>query len=216
MDAAIGAWQSQVAAHHAQSIRIQQAGGWTGEGQGAFFASLFNADPLRTDDPVLNRLYVEIPSGASVLDVGGGAGRYALPLALRGHRVTVVEPSIPMLEQLRSGMRALGIEIAIVQQTWEEAVVDPADVVLAAHVVYGVEDIAPFVRKLQAHAQARVLVPAFMESPPTLIAPLWPPVHGETRINLPALPELLAVLWALDIFPDLTMFEPTPAETEHG
>src|SRR5436305_644597 len=80
---AVEAWKERVEAHHAQSIRTQQAMGWSSAGQGGFFASLFSADPRRTDDPVLDLLISQIPAGASVLDVGGGAGRFALPLALR-------------------------------------------------------------------------------------------------------------------------------------
>jgi hypothetical protein len=69
---------------------------------------------------------------------------------------------------------------------------------------------------LQDHARRRVLLPAFMQSPPSHFAPLWPMVHGEERINLPALPELLPALWELEIYPDLVMFGPEPAETVHG
>ena len=34
---------------------------------------------------------------------------------------------------------------------------------------------------------------------------MWEPVHGDARINLPALPELVNILWEMDIYPDLDM-----------
>jgi hypothetical protein len=52
-----------------------------------------------------------------------------------------------------------------------------------------------------------------MQSPLSAYSPVWQFVHGEPRIDPPALPELIEVLWEMDIYPDLTMFhaEPQPA-----
>src|SRR4029079_1706795 len=43
---------------------------------------LFRADPTRTDEPVLQELLMLAQPGETWLDIGAGAGRYALPLAL--------------------------------------------------------------------------------------------------------------------------------------
>jgi hypothetical protein len=43
--------------------------------------------------------------------------------------------------------------------------------------------------------------------------PFWRRVHDEERINLPALPELLPVLWELDMYLDLAMFAWPAPET---
>ena len=42
----------------------------------------FKADPRRTDDVEVDRLAKEVNPATTLLDVGGGAGRFALPLAL--------------------------------------------------------------------------------------------------------------------------------------
>ena len=47
----------------------------------------------------------------------------------------------------------------------------------------------------------------FMNAPQSHLAPLWQLVHGEERVELPALPELLDVLWEIDIYPDLEMVQ---------
>lgn len=45
---------------------------------------------------LLDQLKQVLPAGATVLDVGGGAGHLAALLAEQGHRVTIVEPSAKM------------------------------------------------------------------------------------------------------------------------
>jgi hypothetical protein len=71
--------------------------------------------------------------------------------------------------------------------------------------VYGIEEIRDFVRKLHDSARKRVAIVTYMESPQAHLAALWEPVHGDIRINLPALPELVNVLWEMDIYPDVDM-----------
>ena len=47
---------------------------------------------------------------ARVLDVGGGDGRDAIPLARRGHHVTILDPSPGMLADARATAEQLGVE----------------------------------------------------------------------------------------------------------
>jgi len=200
-------WTRRVEAHHAQSLKAQGNSGPPGDFWRPF-ASAFRSDPRRTDDPVLDSILRHVTTDSTALDVGGGAGRLALPLALRCTHVTVVEPSEAMVEELREAMREAAIEnLSIVEGTWEEVEVDPTDVVLCAHVVYGVEDIEDFVRKLDSSAVKRVLILAFIESPQANLSPMWEPVHGQERVDLPALPELMGVLWEMGISPDLEMLD---------
>lgn len=49
-----------------------------------------------------------------VLDVGGGDGRDALPLAAAGHRVTVLDPAPGMLAEGRARARAAGAEVTFI------------------------------------------------------------------------------------------------------
>ena len=209
-------WSTQVEAHHAQSNSVQEASASTGDFWRRY-ASAFREDPSRTDDPVVNRLAREVGSETTVLDVGGGAGRLALPLALRCRHVTVVEPSASMVEQLEEGARDADItNVTTVQDPWEEADSEPADIVLCAHVLYGVADVVPFIRKLEASARDKVLVLMFIDSPQSHLAPLWEPVHREVRINLPAVPELLRVMWEIGIYPDLEMVHSNPPHRIEG
>ncbi len=136
----------------------------------------------------------------SVLDVGAGAGRLAVPLAERCASVTAVEPSKTMQNRLGEQVTAWGLEnLAIIGSTWEEAVVELSDVVICAHVIYTVEQIEPFLRKLAASSKRDVLVVAFEEPAMANYFPLWKLVYSEARISLPSLPELKDVLKEMQI-----------------
>ena len=206
---AVETWRSQVENHHAQSEGVMEAS----LREGDFWrnlAPMFRADPYRTDDEILNVLLEMVTGETTVLDVGGGAGRFAIPLAIRCRGATVVDPSPSMLEQLDEAVADIGgISVAGVNADWQTAEIDSADLVLCSHVVYGVADIGPFIQKLHDHARQRVVMVSFVDSPQAGVAPLWKPVYGEERINLPALPALMNVLWEMGIYPSVRMMPPT-------
>ena len=98
--------------------------------------------------------------------------------------------------------------IVLVASSWEEAEIGAADIVLCVQVLYTVKDIVPFVRKLEAHALEKVLVVLYENPPHSQANPLWPGVHGQERLKLPSLRELMQVLWEMGIYPDLEMQSP--------
>ena len=209
---AIEVWKQRVAAHQAQSQKIRAAQGIAEVDRWEVVSPLFKANPRREDDLEVNRLAREVTPGMTMLDVGGGAGRFALPLALRCRQVTVVEPSPSMGESLRQIATESQIDnVRLVPKRWEEAEVEPADVVLAAHVIYMIEDICAFVEKLVAHARQKLLMFMFMRPPLARYAPFWRWVHGEDKHELPGAGELMQVLWEMDVYPNLEMFEPRPS-----
>ncbi|MFH1560840.1 MAG: class I SAM-dependent methyltransferase [Chloroflexota bacterium] len=201
-------WRRMVEEEHAQSEGARsrdQAPEDTWEP----FAERFRPDPWGTDDPVVQRLLQEVQPHHTALDVGAGGGRLALPLSLCCQRVVAVEPSASMVSILEEEARRMQRDnIVLVPSSWEEAEVAPADIVLCVQVLYTVKDIVPFLRKLETHAREKVLVVLY-ENPPQFQAhPLWPGVHGEERLKLPCLKELMQVLWEMDIYPDLEMLTP--------
>lgn len=209
-------WREQVEAHHAQTEKARADADADEEEEDfwAPIASRFRDDPSRTDDPVLNRVVAWVDAESTVLDVGGGAGRFAIPLAKRCREVVVAEPSSSMLETLKSAANEAGVtNVRSLQMGWEEAEVEAADLVLCAHVVYGVTEIEPFLRKLGEHARGRVVIVTHTVAPTSVAAPFWKAVHGEERLLLPALPELVPVLWEMDVFPDITMVPATQQRT---
>ena len=89
-----------------------------------------------------------------VLDVGGGTGGFAVPLAALGHRVTVVDPNPDALASLQRRAGEAGVEVRAVQGDAAGLldVVGPgsADLVLCHGVLEHVDDLAPAVTALVA------------------------------------------------------------------
>ncbi|MEA2621786.1 MAG: hypothetical protein QOH61_696 [Chloroflexota bacterium] len=194
--AALAAWASRVRAEREQVDRCREVAD-----PSDFYAPVadrFRHDPRRTDDPVLDQLIAICRRGETWLDIGGGGGRYALPIALVAREVVCIDPSAGMLDVLRAGKREHHIDnVQPVEGRWPLPGYDrSADVALMAHVGYDIEEIGPFLDGMDA-AATRCCVAVMGEGAMTTVATLfWEPVHGERRVALPALPELLALLVA--------------------
>ena len=189
---------------HAQSERVRGPDRAPSDSWQAF-AERFRPD-ASAEDPLVQRLLREIEPHHTVMDVGAGGGRLALPISMHCKQVVAVEPSASMgsiLEEEAGRMRR--DNVVLVASTWEEAEVEPADIVLCVQVLYTVRDVVSFISKLEAHAREKVLVVLYENPPHTQANPLWPGVHGQTRLKLPSLRELVQVLWEMGIYPDMEM-----------
>jgi S-adenosylmethionine-dependent methyltransferase len=89
-----------------------------------------------------------------VLDVGGGTGGFAVPLAELGHRVTVVDPSPDALASLERRAGDVGVVVRAVQGDaaglGEVAEAGSADLVLCHGVLEHVDDVDPALAALAA------------------------------------------------------------------
>ena len=172
---------------------------WTA--RAATMGPTMRVDPAAVPAP-LERLLPQIDGATSVLDVGAGWGRFAIPLARAARTVTAVEPSAPLREFLRANVEAAGLDagrLNIVAAGWEEAEVAPADLVLCANVLMPLADVEPFLRKLDAHTLRRgviVLRAVAMDGP--LVA-LWREIHGVPYPRETDHTDALAALHALGI-----------------
>ena len=150
-----------------------------------------------------------------MLDVGGGTGRYAISLATRAKHVTVVEPSVGSIEVLESIAAERGItNITAMTADWDAAEVEAADIVLCSLVLHHVSDVGPFIKKLGQKAKHRVMAVEMMEFPGMIESQFYQRVHGSDPTPLPAIADLMGVLWEMDIYPDLAMFPSTPPVLE--
>ena len=187
-------WLNQILVEHAQTERLRDQPNTNDDHWHGMTVS-FRSDPHRTDDHLLDRLYQEVQPRHTLIDVGSGPGRLAFPLALKCRHVTAVEPSPAMAQAFREEAGAHNIQnVSLVESTWEDATTDPADVVLCSHVIYTARHVDSFAQKLTHHATERVLVILHWDPPQHRAYRLWPDVHGETRLPLPAAPQLLQVL----------------------
>ena len=218
---AIAAWGDRVRANRDQVDRLREVP--DGPDFYARVTSLFRADPRRTSEPVLDLLLAQARPEDTWLDIGAGGGRYALPLALAVREVIAIDPSAGMLAVLPELMEELGIaNLRVHEGRWPPdaslaAQLGPfpiADVALIAHVGYDIEAIGPFLDAMEAAAR-RTCVAVLMESTPASVAePFWPPVHGESRIPLPALPEFVELLRARGREPQVSEAQREPRRFE--
>ena len=212
MSSVADAWRDQVLAHDRDMSELRGGAHGAGHGQGAANRFGFTnrpLDPYRTDDETLNRLFAALGSGTEVLDVGGGSGRFALPLATRANLVTVVERSTDSVEMLKSRAEDAGIRnITVMNEPWEDAMAPMADMVLCSLVLHHVSDVAPFVEKLQRHATDRVVVVEMAETPGSSDRPFYERVYGSAPTPLPGLSRVMELLWSMNIYPDVEMIEP--------
>lgn len=158
-------------------------------------------------DPFLRVARASVGERTTVLDVGAGPGRFALPLAARAREVIAVDPSRRMLSILRREARRRGLtNVREALGRWED-VDDEADVVICSYVLPMVEDAAGFLRKLDAAARRRVFVYLPAASTDLLTDPFWRHFHGSPRRLGPTYLDAVAVLREEGIDPTVQVVE---------
>ena len=141
---------------------------------------------LDPDDPFLRFVQERAQTGDTLLDVGAGTGRFALPLAYQVRRVVAVDASPAMLAELTGAAEAAGINnLTAIVARWEDAEVAPAELVICAHVVYPIREIGPFVGKLDVHVRRDGFIYMRVGQVDDWVAEAWQQVHGSTRLPHP-------------------------------
>jgi SAM-dependent methyltransferase len=173
---------------------------------------LLTADPRRPLEPGLEIIASYAEPDDVIVDVGGGAGRNGLPLALRCREVANVDPSAGMLAAFEAQARRAGIaNVRAVHGNW--LTVDPprGTLALVNHVTYLTRDIVVFVRKLEAAASRRVLMTVGSPPPPSRNRDVFRVCYQEDSERVPGHVELINVLWELGIEPDVRMLPILPS-----
>ena len=180
-------------------------------------AAQFRFDPRRELDANLAALASYVEPGDVLVDVGGGAGRVSLPLALRCQEVVTVEPSPAMAGEYAGLVQEAGITNArLLSGDWMEADGVAGDVAVTCDVTYFVRDIVPFVRRMEAAARRRVMITVWSEPPPNRGADLFRRVYGEPQAPMCGHRQLLPVLWEMGVLPEVRVLpDPSWWETWH-
>jgi len=172
---------------------------------------LMKTDPLRPLDPNLAVIASYIEADDVIIDVGGGAGRMSLPLALRCREVINVEPSPTMAMGFERNAAGAGITNArIIDGEWPIVDSPAGSVALVNHVTYMTREIVPFIEKLEQAGRRRVLITVNSVPGPSFQRVLYQLVHGEAEEIVPGHVELINVIWELGILPDIRVLpQPT-------
>jgi SAM-dependent methyltransferase len=193
-----------VRAHQDQNQRLRDPAWQAGRDYAPPSVDSFRANRERDDDArVLAVIRSLVEPQDVVVDVGAGAGRFAIPLARVVREVVAVEPSETMRGALEHDALQGGVtNVRVVPQRWDEVPDDlRGDVVVTSHAVYPMTDIEAFLNRLDAAARRWAAVLVFEAPPLSWLFPFWPAVHGEDRLPPPHLPQVLEVVTELGFGP---------------
>lgn len=204
-------WRRLVHARLGEMERLSPGAGLIGgqfwDRRAERFAANVKVDEA-SDDPLLRRLRRATDRSSTVIDAGAGTGRLALPLAPAVRHVTAVDPSGGMLAILRREAGRLGVaNVTALEARWEEADIEPADVVFSSFVLSVLPEPRPFLAKLEATARASVFLYLGAYTGDAVLDPLWRHFHGEPRAPGPSYIDALAVLRELGIAPHVSVVE---------
>jgi len=180
----------------------RHADSWAG--RAARYAAASRRLPM--PDSFMRWLEPQLRPGDIVADVGAGSGRYLPYLASRVAEVIAVEPSPAMRAELERLVGEEGLtNVRVIAAPWplEEAI--EADVVLSAHVLYGLREVGPFLEALNSAARRLCALYLGLRHPSWALAPFWERMHGERRLPLPAALEALAACHQLGLPAQLTL-----------
>lgn len=159
------------------------------------------------------------PGPESVLDIGGGTGVFAVPLARSVKRVVVAEPSEGMLNVLKDKAGKEGLDnIVYVMKRWEDITCDeaiglndgrPYDAVLASHSIYYIGDLHRSFLKMNDVSRGFVYLftgcSGYMRD--QSYEKLYLVLHKKPLPPYPDYSFLYMVLREVGIQPDIEMFE---------
>jgi SAM-dependent methyltransferase len=151
-------------------------------------------------DSFMRLLLPRLRPDDTVIDVGAGSGRYLPVLAAAVREVVALEPSPAMRAEMAQVIAEHGLgNVRVLASSWPPAEPIRAEVLISAHVVYGVREVGPFLQAMDAAAARACYLYLGLRQPMAALAPFWARVHGAERLPLPAALEALACLHQLGI-----------------
>jgi SAM-dependent methyltransferase len=170
------------------------------QGQATRFAQAAVQAPQ--PDGFLRFLSPRLRPSDTLIDIGAGTGRYEPTLAPLVRELIAVEPSAAMRQYLEPRCGPNG---RVVAAGWPEADVPDCDIAIAAHVIYGVPEIQPFLERMNAVARRGCYLLLAFRHPTSFASPFWHAIHGEVRLPLPGALECLNALYQIGIAAQLTL-----------
>lgn len=128
--------------HHFDDLAVRFAQKIYGNNKGAIRLAVLQAD-LQTVLPA---------QPLRILDIGAGLGHMALWLAQQGHRLTLAEPSAPMLQEAKESFDKNGVTAEFLHCDWQQLVASqpqPFDLVLCHAVLEWLAEPAALIDSLQ-------------------------------------------------------------------
>ncbi len=165
------------------------------------------------DSPSHRAARAGLGDAGTLLDVGCGGGRAAFACVPPATHVIGVDHQPVMLERFAAMAERRGITCETHVGDWPDVSdqVPMADVVTCHHVLFNVQDLAPFLRALSAHARKRVVVEVPMTHPLSDLNVWWQHFWGIERPTTPTALDAAACIRALGC--DVHVEEDEPSAT---
>jgi SAM-dependent methyltransferase len=175
---------------------VAQPDCWAGQAQR--FAAAAQRAPQ--PDGFLRFLLPQLRPGDRLIDIGAGTGRYEPLLSRAVAEVFAVEPSPSMRAQLEERVADEKLaNVRVIADAWPNAAAAACDVTIAAHVLYGVREIEPFLRGMDAAAGRACFLLLAFRHPSSFVSPFWERLYGAPRLPLPGALECLSALYQIGI-----------------
>lgn len=200
-------WRAMYDAERAQAEAIPLPGAaqpdcWAGQA-GRFAAA---AQRGQQPDGFMRFVLPRLRASDVVLDIGAGSGRYEPALARAAAEVLALEPSPAMRAHLEQRVAADQLaNVRVLGTRWPADDLPACDLAIAAHVLYGVREIGPFLLRMNTIARRGCYLLLALRHPSSFIGPFWERLHGEPRLPLPGALECLNGLYQLGIAAELAL-----------
>lgn len=165
-------------------------------------------DPRAT--PLYKAVIEHVGTERTVIDVGAGVGRFAIPLAQAGIKVTAVEPSDEMRRHLKEGIgrNNLSSGINIVPSSWPGDEDLHAEVVFASFVIQFSKNPMDFIHAMERSAGNRCILSVHVDQPLGFLRNIWQTFRPSEEVpSMRTLFDLYPMLLNDGIAADVTIIE---------
>jgi ubiquinone/menaquinone biosynthesis C-methylase UbiE len=204
-------WKAKMALHIESNDNMDCAQYWNKKG---FAESCWN-NALSNEQQRIRKIIDEIiiTPKSRILDIGGGPGVLAFPLAKKVAHITVVEPSEEMASFLNNKIKETGItNISCVRKRWEDLDIksdidSPFDIIIASYSL-GMLDIEKSIRKMDEVCKKYIYLYWFAGEPSwekqSLLA--WKMLYNKTYHPMPKCNILFNILYQMGKYPNISVY----------
>lgn len=126
-----------------------------------FWEKFINRKTVKQTDDYAKKVYEKlkqhIPKDASCIEIGPGWGNYTFPLSKDVRSLTLVDSSASVLSYLEQNFSS-DASVQFVHSKWEEASLEPHDVVMGVNCFYRMYEIKAALEKMNTLARKRAII----------------------------------------------------------
>lgn len=166
----------------------------------------------QTIDPRTTALYQKVLQNLgperSIIDIGSGVGRFAIPLAQAGCSVTAFEPSEEMRTRLLSTAEKEGVlpNINVVPDSWPTKKTVNAEVTFASFVIQFANDPIEFILAMERSASRKCILAVHVDQMLGFLKDVWPVFRPSEPIpTMLAFPEIYSTMLDMGIIADVSI-----------